>query len=346
MTAASTSPATAGAGAGATGPLLRIDALRVEFGSRSDPVTAVAGLDLEVRPGEIVGLVGESGCGKTVTALSVLGLLPPTARVTGGRVEFGGRDLLRLPRRELRRVRGAQIAMVFQDPLTSLHPSLTIGAQLAEALLVHDRDLGRRSAVRRAVELLGLVGIPEPDRRARDYPHQWSGGMRQRAMIAMAIANRPSLVIADEPTSALDVTVQAQILELLRALRDETGGALLVITHDLGVVAELCDRLVVVYAGRVVEAGPVRDVFHHPAHPYTAGLLASVPRLDGPLDPGPVMVGQPPSGPDGAPGCPFEPRCRYARGERRCTEELPALEDVTPGHRAACHFRGRVDQPR
>ncbi len=319
-------------------PLLQIRDLRVVFQSRSAPVTAVGGLDLDVGPGEIVGLVGESGCGKTVTALAVLGLLPPAARVTAGQVLYKGQDLLHLERRELRRIRGAEISMIFQDPLSSLHPSLTIGAQVAEALLVHDHSLSGRDAEKKAAELLELVGISQPARRMRDHPHQWSGGMRQRAMIAMAIANRPSLIIADEPTTALDVTVQAQIIELLHAVRAETGAALLVITHDLGVVAELCDRLVVIYAGRAVEVGTVSDVFHAPAHPYTDGLLASVPRLDGPVELAVAMPGQPPGDNDAAVGCPFEPRCPVGRGNPLCRSDQPSLAPFPAGHRAACHY--------
>ncbi|MDP9388430.1 MAG: ABC transporter ATP-binding protein [Actinomycetota bacterium] len=325
-------------------PLLAVRDLAVEFDVPGGTVHAVNGIDLAVGQGEVVGLVGESGCGKTVAVLAVLGLLPPTGRVVRGEAWFGRRDLLRLSQRELRRVRGREIAMVFQDPLTSLHPAMRVGDQVAEALEVHDASLTRRAAARRAVELLDLVGIPDPPRRSRDHPHRWSGGMRQRAVIAMAVANRPALIIADEPTTALDVTVQAQVLDVLTQARRETGAAVVLITHDLGVVAEVCDRVVVVYAGRVVETAPVHELFRHPRHPYTAGLLASVPRLEGPVRLHDPIPGQPPTLLEVPAGCAFADRCALGAGREQCRAERPLLRPVGGrGHQAACHLAGEHD---
>ena len=267
-------------------PVLALRDLTVEFATRAGTVHAVTGVSLDVRPGEVLGVVGESGCGKTVTLLAGLRLLAePPARVVGGQALFRGRDLLQLSRRELRRIRGRDIGVVFQDPSTSLHPSLRIGDQIGEALRVHDRGMSADAARARTVELLELVGVPRPAGRLRDHPHQWSGGMRQRAVIAMAIANRPALLIADEPTSALDVTTQAQVLDVLRRAAADVGAATILVSHDLGVIAELADRVVVMYGGRVVETAPVDELFARPRHPYTAALLASVPRLDGPVPP-------------------------------------------------------------
>ncbi|RZU31776.1 ABC transporter ATP-binding protein [Blastococcus saxobsidens] len=273
------------------GPVLSVRDLVVRFRVHGRPTTVVHGVDLDISPGETLGLVGESGSGKTVTVLAATGLLPaPPVCTVRGTVLLGSRDLLTMDRRTLRSVRGREIGMVFQDPMTSLHPSFRVVDQVAEALLVHDRALARGVACRRAIELLEQVGVPHPGRRAGDYPHQWSGGMRQRAMIAMAIANRPRLLVADEPTTALDVTIQAQILEVLRAARDGTGAATVLITHDLGVVAQLADRIAVMSAGRIVETGPAVEVFAAPGHPCTRILLSAVPRLDRPAAPRPEPV--------------------------------------------------------
>jgi oligopeptide transport system ATP-binding protein len=314
--------------------LLAVDDLRVEFWTQRGTVHAVNGVSFEIGAGETLGIVGESGCGKSVTALAILGILPRAARVVGGRAEFGGRDLLALSDRELRRIRGKEIAMVFQDPMTSLNPVLTIGRQLREAIETH-LGLERKSAEARAAELLDQVGIPSPRSRLADYPHQFSGGMRQRAMIAMALACEPKLLIADEPTTALDVTIQAQILDLLRTLVAERDTALILITHDLGVVAGMCERVHVMYAGMVMEEGPAESVFASPRHPYTLGLLQSVPRLDTPrgrklqpIEGAPRDMLRPPS------ACPFAPRCIYEVPDSR--REVPRLREVGPGHRVAC----------
>jgi oligopeptide/dipeptide ABC transporter ATP-binding protein len=315
-------------------PLLDVRDLRTEFRTSTGVVRAVDGVTFDVRAGETLALVGESGCGKSVTALSVMRLIPvPPGRIAGGQVLFDGRDLLALPDRELRRVRGKDIGMVFQEPMTSLNPVLTIGRQVTEPLEHH---LGMRPAEARAraTELLATVGIPEPTRRLGQYPHEFSGGMRQRVMIAIALSCRPRLVLADEPTTALDVTIQAQILELLRQLSREFGVAMVMITHNLGVVARYADRVNVMYAGRVVERGAAAEIYARPRHPYTLGLLRSVPRLDRPrrarLDP---ISGQPPDLARLGPGCPFRPRCAFA--VERC-HEMPPLAEVEPGHLSAC----------
>ena len=319
--------------------ILEVDDLRVSFATAHGRVTAVRGVSLDVGQGEVLGVVGESGSGKTVTMLATLGLLPPNAAVTGS-VTFRGTELLGMPGPELRRIRGARIAMVFQDPVTSLNPVYTIGHQIAEAIRVHHREVGRREARRRAVELLDRVGIPRADRRVDDYPHQFSGGMCQRAMIAMAISNGPDLLIADEPTTALDVTIQAQILDLLRALQAETGMGIVLVSHDLGVVAGLADRVVVMYAGQVVERGPVEDVFYDSRHPYTRGLLAALPRLDAGgrrrLTP---IEGTQPSLLALPPGCVFAPRC--PRVQDVCRDSDPELLAVG-ALESACHFRDEL----
>ncbi|MFF2660192.1 dipeptide ABC transporter ATP-binding protein [Kitasatospora sp. NPDC058032] len=314
-------------------PLLEVAGLRVEAG----PHQVVHGVDFTIRPGEILGLVGESGSGKTLTALAVNRMLPPGCRTTAGTVRLDGTDLLTLPGPAVRAVRGRRIGMVFQDPLAYLNPRMPIGRQLAEAALVHGAS--RTDARGRALELLDLVGIPEPARRYRDRPHEFSGGMRQRVLIAMAMANRPDLLIADEPTTALDPTTQAGILDLLVRLRDETGTAVLLITHDLGVVARSCDTVQVMYAGRIAERAPVERLLAAPRHRYTAGLLASVPRLDGPRGlPLAVIGGRPPAAGEPLPGCAFAPRC--AAAVERCGQEAPewATEPGTGGERGyACH---------
>jgi len=315
-------------------PLLSVENLRVQFWTQRGTVYAVNGVSFEIAAGETLGIVGESGCGKSVTSLALLGILPRAGRVTSGHASFGGRDLLRLPDRELRRIRGKEIAMIFQDPMTSLNPVLTIGRQIREALETHF-DMERKPADARVAELLDQVGIPSAKSRVSDYPHQFSGGMRQRAMIAMALACEPKLLIADEPTTALDVTIQAQILDLLRALVADRDTALILITHDLGVVAGSCERVNVMYAGMFVETGSAEQVFGTPRHPYTLGLLQSVPRLDAPrgrklhpIEGAPRDMLRPPQ------ACPFAPRCAYEVASSR--EAVPPLLELEPGHFVAC----------
>jgi oligopeptide/dipeptide ABC transporter ATP-binding protein len=317
--------------------LLAVDKLTTVFDAPGGAeLRAVDEVSFEVRRGETLGLVGESGSGKSVTALSILRLVQAPGRIVSGRIWFNGRDLLPLSEREMRRVRGAGIALIFQEPMTALNPVFTVGDQIGEALRVHGLAT-RVGARRRAVELLDAVRVPEPDRRVRDYPHQLSGGMQQRVLIAMALACRPSLVIADEPTTALDATIQAQILELLREMRAAFDLALLLITHDLGVIAGMADRVAVMYAGRLVELGPVRAIFREPAHPYTRALLASIPRrgagarlsvIDGTVPP----LDQLP------PGCAFAPRCRDRL--RPCDQAPPLPVDVGPGHSVRCYLYG------
>jgi oligopeptide transport system ATP-binding protein len=314
--------------------LLSVRDLQVEFWTRRGTVYAVNGISFDIAPGETLGIVGESGCGKSVTSLALLGILPRAGRVAGGVATFEGRDLFRLSDRDLRRVRGREIAMIFQDPMTSLNPVLTIGRQIREALETHF-GLNKREAEKQAAELLDHVGIPGADKRVRDYPHQFSGGMRQRAMIAMALACKPKLLIADEPTTALDVTIQAQILDLLRELVREQGTALILITHDLGVVAGMCERVNVMYAGMFMETGGAEQLFGSPRHPYTLGLLESIPRLDatrkGQLKP---IPGAPRDMLRAPSACPFQPRCRFE--VEKSLQEVPPLLEVEPGHFVAC----------
>jgi peptide/nickel transport system ATP-binding protein len=321
-----------------TEPLLRVRDLRTYFVTDRGGGTAraVDGVSLDLYPGETLGVVGESGCGKTVMSLSILRLVPePPGHIRpGSLIEFEGHNLLTLPPRDLRAVRGNRIAMIFQEPMTSLNPVLTIGDQVAEAAIVH-QHLSRAVARRRAIELLRQVGIPEPEERVDHYPHQLSGGMRQRVMIAMALICRPQILIADEPTTALDVTIQAQILELLARLRQELGMAVLLITHDLGVVAGTADRVVVMYAGQVVETAPTPELFAHPRHPYTEGLMESIPRLDRPRARLHSIPGSVPAATAWPQGCRFHPRCPYAWDKCR-TEEPPLLETGTDGHTARC----------
>jgi oligopeptide/dipeptide ABC transporter ATP-binding protein len=324
----------------AAGALLEVRDLRTWFHTDEGVVRAVDGVSFDLAAGSTLGLVGESGCGKSVTALSILRLIAsPPGRIEGGEILFRGRDLVTLPDRELRRVRGNEIAMVFQEPMTSLNPVFSCGEQVAEVLRVH-RGAGRREAREQAVELLRLVGIPAPEQRVDEYPHQLSGGMRQRVMIAMALACRPALLIADEPTTALDVTIQAQILELLARLQRDLGMAVLLITHDLGVVAEVAEHVAVMYAGQVVERCPVREAFHDPRHPYTLGLLACVPHLGahrGRLHVIPGAVPDPAAHPA---GCRFHPRCGFAT--ERCRAEQPALAPAAAGHEVRCWHADRV----
>jgi oligopeptide/dipeptide ABC transporter ATP-binding protein len=325
--------------------LLEVENLRTQFETSAGLVRAVDGISYEVAEGETVAVVGESGCGKSVGALSILRLIPnPPGRIVGGSIRFNGRDLLKLSEEEIRRVRGREIGMIFQEPMTSLNPVLTIGLQLTETVRQHF-SVSKEAAEKRAVELLNMVGISDPVRRLRQYPHHLSGGMRQRVMIAVALSCEPKLIIADEPTTALDVTIQAQILELMKDLTRRLGVALIIITHNLGVVARYADRVNVMYAGRIVESGTARDIYHQPSHPYTLALLRSVPRMDRPrqakLDP---VEGQPPDLMRLELGCAFQPRCRFAVA--RCREAMPVLEAVSGGHHSACFETARLGELR
>jgi oligopeptide/dipeptide ABC transporter ATP-binding protein len=316
-------------------PLLKIEDLHTQFFTQEGVVNAVNGVDYEVMPGEILGLVGESGCGKTVSALSILRLIPnPPGKITSGKILFDGEDILKMNEEEIRHIRGNKIGMIFQEPMTSLNPVLTIGRQLTETLELHLK-MNKQAATQRAIELLEMVGIPDAKSRIKDYPHQFSGGMRQRVMIAMALSCNPKLLLADEPTTALDVTIQAQILELLTRLTRELGTSVIIITHNLGVVARYADRVNVMYAGRIIESASAKELYPNPRHPYTLGLLRSVPRLDqaqkARLDP---IEGMPPDLINLGAGCSFRPRCRFA--VERCEEEVPPLTDVGPEHVAAC----------
>jgi oligopeptide transport system ATP-binding protein len=319
--------------------ILEVKDLKTHFFTPEGVVKAVDGVYYDVAEGETVALVGESGCGKSVSALSIMGLIPnPPGRIVNGEILFKGRDLRRLDAEGMRRVRGKEIAMVFQEPMTSLNPVLTIGRQMTETLEAH-MNMGKEEANRKAMEMLKWVGIPDPQRRLAQYPHQFSGGMRQRVMIAMALSCDPGLILADEPTTALDVTIQAQILELLKELTRQKGVSLIVITHNLGVVARYADRVNVMYAGKIIECGLAREIYHHPRHPYTLGLLHSVPRLDQPkkskLEP---IEGQPPDLARLPAGCSFRPRCKF--GEEKCDHEVPSLREVGEKHFCACPRAG------
>jgi peptide/nickel transport system ATP-binding protein/oligopeptide transport system ATP-binding protein len=318
--------------------VLDVRNLRVRFATSRGMLQAVDGVDLSLAAGEVLGLVGESGSGKSVTLRAMLRLLRGNATVTG-EVTWGGRNLLSLPERKMRDIRGKEIAMIFQEPMTALNPVLSIGQQIEESLVAHTAldEKGRR---RRAMELLDLVGIASPAERLAGYPHEFSGGMRQRAMIAIALAAEPRLLFADEPTTALDVTIQDQILKLLLRLTQELGMAMILVTHDLGVVAETCDRVSVMYAGRLVETGPVEAIFTHPRHAYTDALLRSMPHGDGSRQKLRPIPGQPPRLDRPVQGCPFVPRCNYA--EARCSTVAPALDSVGPSHRAACYAADRL----
>ena len=319
--------------------LLEVTNLKTHFTTRDGVVRAVDGVSFSVEEGHTLAIVGESGSGKSVTALSLMRLIPdPPGKIIDGSIILRGDDVLKMGASTVRAMRGDRIAMIFQDPMTSLNPVFRVGFQIGEALRIH-KGLSRKDAAARAVEMLDLVGIPNPAERARDYPHQFSGGMRQRAMIAMALACDPDVLIADEPTTALDVTIQAQILELMIELQQRKGTAIIMITHDLGVVADMADDVMVMYAGKQVEYGSAHDVFYQPLHPYTWGLLDSLPRHDidekGTLLP---IEGQPPSLIDVPSGCAFHPRCPYAQD--RCVKESPELREITAGYQAACHFAG------
>ena len=319
---------------------LAVDGLAVEFAVEPGVVHAVSDVSFSVGAGETVAIVGESGSGKTVTALAIMGLIDRPGSITRGEIRLAGRSLVGLTESDYREVRGRELAMVFQDPMTSLNPVMRIGDQIGEAIAVHGGARSRRAARGRAVELLERVGITPADARAREYPHQLSGGMRQRVMVAMALANGPQVLIADEPTTALDVTTQAQILELLGELQREMGLALVIVTHDLGVVAGLADRVVVMYAGRVVEEGPVDAVYGASGHPYTRGLLASVPRRGHARGELVAIRGTPPDPARLPSGCAFHPRCPLA--EDQCRVEIPELRALGPDHRAACVFAERM----
>ena len=322
-------------------PILSIQDLTVEFNTEDGIVRAVTDVTYDLQPGEVLGIVGESGSGKSVSVMSMLGLIPqPPGRVVKGKAVFKGRDLITMPKRELREIRGGDMAMIFQDPMTSLNPVLTIGNQIGEAVQVHKPGTSDDDARARTIQLLELVGVPFAERRVDQYPHEFSGGMRQRAMIAMAIANDPSVLIADEPTTALDVTIQAQIVEVLKAARAETHASILLITHDLGVIAELADRVVVMYAVRVVELGDVYTIFNSPRHPYTLGLLNSLARLDADQEWLHPIPGQPPSLIAPPPGCAFHPRCELSQGRTLCRTEIPPLRSFSEveEHVSRCHF--------
>jgi oligopeptide transport system ATP-binding protein len=317
------------------GSLLQVKGLKTQFFTQDGVVSAVNGISYDLNEGETLGIVGESGCGKSVSVLSVMRLIPsPPGKIVGGEVMFQDRDLMKIDEEEIRQVRGNKIAMVFQDPMTSLNPVLTINQQVSEALELH-LGMDREQARKRTIELLEMVRIPEAANRINDYPHQFSGGMRQRVMIAMALSCNPQLLIADEPTTALDVTIQAQIIDIVKHLKRELGMAIIWITHDLGIVAGLAERVLVMYAGYLIEEASVRDLYGDPRHPYTLGLLQSVPRLDEKVKEKLLPIqGLPPDLIGMPPGCPFADRCKYALD--RCLQENPSLETVAPRHRVAC----------
>lgn len=316
-------------------PLLDVQDLTIGFDSYAGRVTAVNNIKFQLFPGEALGIVGESGCGKSATAQAIMRLIStPPGRYLNGRILFNDLDLLKVPESQLETIRGNEISMVFQDPMTSFNPVLTIGRQIAESLELH-HALTKIDALNQAVEMLRLVGIPAPEQRIRAYPHQFSGGMRQRAMIAMALACHPKLLIADEPTTALDVTIQAQILDLLKKVQTDYATAIIYISHDLGTVAQLCSRVLVMYAGKIIEAGLVQDIFHRPSHPYTRGLLKSMPRLNTPQRQRlTAIAGQPPDLLQPPSGCPFHPRCSHAM--KVCAEHYPGTTKLTPAHQVNC----------
>ncbi|HLG10017.1 MAG TPA: ABC transporter ATP-binding protein [Gaiellaceae bacterium] len=322
-------------------PILEIRDLTVEFGTEDGVVRAVTGVSYDLHPGEVLGIVGESGSGKSVSMLSVLGLIPmPPGRIVEGQAIFRGEDLVTMPKSKLREIRGGKMAMIFQDPMTSLNPVLTIGDQIAEAIQVHNPGTSNDDVRKRTVALLELVGVPFAERRVNQYPHEFSGGMRQRAMIAMAIANDPAVLVADEPTTALDVTIQAQIVEVMQTAQRETNAAIVLITHDLGLIAELADRVVVMYAGRVVELSDVYTIFNSPQHPYTIGLMNSLARVDIDQERLEPIPGQPPSLISLPPGCAFHPRCVHSQGRAICRTDIPELRSMSGDapHVSACHF--------
>lgn len=320
------------------GPLLEVKDLKVSFFTPAGEVKAVGGISYEIGYGEVMGIVGESGSGKSVEAYSIMGLLQSPGKVIGGSISFQGEDVLAKSKEEMTAFRGNKVAMIFQNPMTCLNPVYTIGNQLIEALRAHDKSISKEDAAKRAMEMLELVGINNVQKRMKQYPHEFSGGMRQRVMIAMGLICHPELLIADEPTTALDVTIQAQILELMKSLQKKTHMGIIFITHNLGVVAEVCDKVSVMYAGRIVEQGPVNDIFYTPSHPYTLGLLRSMPRVDAeeherliPIEGTPVDMLNPPE------GCPFAPRCKHAM--KICLQKMPPYVDLGNGHRSACWLR-------
>ncbi len=319
-------------------PLLKVEYLNVGFATKAGIVQAATDISFEITPGEVLAVVGESGSGKSVTALALMRLHPGNTVITGD-VTFEGRDLLNIGDREMRGIRGQDIAMIFQDPMTAMNPVFTVGDQIVETIRVHDSSVSKSDAWSRAVDLLQLVGVPEPKRRAKQYPHEYSGGMRQRAMIAMAISNEPKLLIADEPTTALDVTVQAQVMEVLHEVRQETGSAMMLITHDLGLVAGTADRVQVMYASRLMETGNVDDIFYESKNPYTRALLESIPDLDGTKTELMAIPGNPPSLLNPPSGCAFRPRCSMASDE--CGESKPRMANVKDQHFSRCH---KVDE--
>lgn len=323
-------------------PLLNIKDLSVEFGSPHNSIRVVDSVGFEIEMGGAVGLVGESGSGKSITSLSILRLIPePPGRIVSGSITFEGQDLLKLPKSRMPAIRGRDIAMIFQEPMSSLNPVMTIGDQIEEAIKLHER-VDPRTRREKAIEMLGLVGIPDPASRMGAYPHQFSGGMRQRVMIAMALACNPKLLIADEPTTALDVTIQAQVLELMKSIRNKTNSAILLISHDLGVIAEVCDRVVVMYAGRVVEDSDVKSIFADPRHPYTQGLLRSIPRLNDDRPRLYQIAGSVPTAGSVRQGCPFYARCEVRQD--RCRQEMPPMFEMSENHKAACWVAGENAQ--
>ncbi len=321
-------------------PILAVRDLVVDFTTQAGPIRVIDGVSFDVFPNEVLCIVGESGSGKSISLLAAMGLLPAAARIVSGEILFQGRDLRKISGSDLRALRGRDLAMIFQDPMTSLNPVQKIGRQIAEMIALHRPDLGRRAVRARVVELLAQVRIPNPEQRFDAYPHELSGGMRQRVMIAMAMAHAPALLVADEPTTALDVTIQAQVLSLLREMRAATGSAMILVTHDLGVVAETADRVAVMYSGRVMETGTVWDIFNDPRHPYTVGLLASLLQIDSDAATAYAIPGQPPTAARRPSGCVFHPRCGMRRPE--CAEQTPPLSLQTEGHAAACLFAGET----
>jgi peptide/nickel transport system ATP-binding protein len=317
-------------------PVLEVKGLKTYFYTEDGVVQAINGVDFAIRPGEIMGLVGESGSGKSVTSLSIMRLLPASGQIIEGEVRFQGKDLVTLPESEMVKLRGNEMSMIFQQPTSCLNPVFRIGDQVGEVLVIHDH-LNKRSAWQRAIEMLRKVGLPAAERRAAAFPHEVSGGQAQRVMIAMALASQPHVLIADEPTTALDVTIQAQILDLMRNLRDDTGTAILLITHDMGVIAEMCDTVAVMYAGQIVEYTDVETIFEQPLHPYTEGLLAAIPVLGEHKETLAVIPGSVPNLISLPPGCKFSPRCPYAK--ELCTGEVPPLVEVEPGHQVRCYMR-------
>ncbi len=318
--------------------ILEVEDLSVKFFTSEGIVNAVDHVTFSIGKEEVLGLVGESGCGKSVTSLAIMRLLPmPPAKITSGKILFDGVNLLEKPENEMRQIRGNVLSMIFQEPMTSLNPVITVGKQIAEAIVVH-QNVSKDEAKKKAIEMLKIVGIPNPEKRFNDYPHQMSGGMRQRAMIAMALSCNPKLLIADEPTTALDVTVQAQILDLVTQLKERFGMSVLLITHDLGVIAEMCSRVLVMYAGQIVEEAPCIDLFDNPLHPYTIGLLKSIPKLEPGKQPLHTIEGNVPNAIEMPPGCRFHPRCDEAI--EICSQKMPALVNISPNRRIRCFLRG------